>query len=687
MKRTLLIALTVMFGFAVMAQQTRVGQDFLNKNVSQSSKLMMKTDLQPTNSPAVGQSTKVVKPNLLKGTDVVSIIEIGTSANGYSYGYNGGQKNILAANTDLNTITNFHRMGGDLDPGGYSGDMGYDISTDGGMTWTNMIECYVATENAGGEYYTDAARYPSHGIYNPIGNTDPNEAYVHFFAPTLDISNSADPTGWGGYGYGRTKIGDPTDTTKNLSSSDPEIDYFQYIPDSYAMTNLGEYWVAEPSFDWTSGTAVYTNNEILVNHGAWDPATERFGREYFYLELEVMPELYGPIFTKVEFSPDGQTGYIVTLADDGQVDFPQTDMRGFYPILFRTEDAGETWTDPIAVTLSGDDGIEGVLNYLLDEELADIYVAPVPERDELVFTTGFDCDLSVDQWGNPQIAVFITLNLETNYSYYYGRIAPNGHSIGAPFLLSSTDRGEEGSWIGYNLGRAYNYTYDYDVDFPEMNRIQIARNPDGDKMFVAWADTDTTISPEFNSSPDIWARGVNLNTQQMTKDDNDLPLPANVTFGSEATFSAFFFAMANEVLDDGMGNYTLPFTYQTTGGAPDPALPVTYMYIQDFQYTDADFIVGIDENPALNTRFAEVSQSSPNPAVNTARFDVSLKEATTVSVALTNMMGQTVKTLPARTMQAGSNSVSINVNDLTPGVYFYTVEAGNETITKKMIVK
>jgi len=38
-------------------------------------------------------------------------------------------------------------------------------------------------------------------------------------------------------------------------------------------------------------------------------------------------------------------------------------------------------------------------------------------------------------------------------------------------------------------------------------------------------------------------------------------------------------------------------------------------------------------------------------------------------------------------MQAGVNTVNINVSDLNSGVYFYTVEAGNNAITKKMIVK
>ncbi len=63
-----------------------------------------------------------------------------------------------------------------------------------------------------------------------------------------------------------------------------------------------------------------------------------------------------------------------------------------------------------------------------------------------------------------------------------------------------------------------------------------------------------------------------------------------------------------------------------------PSLPVVYKYIQDFQMHDIDFPVGVEENPAVNTHLAEVSQTSPNPAVSNARFNVTLPETTDVSV-------------------------------------------------------
>jgi hypothetical protein len=677
MKKALLIVLTLVFGVAVMAQKAQV-----NPNIpSEKAIFADKADPAPANLPNVGQSQKAKAPAAFKGTDVVSIIDIGSSANAYGYGYAGGQKALVNVNNDLNMVTNFHRMGGDLDPGGYSGDLGYDVSVDGGMTFNSMVEMYVCTENAGGQYFLDAARYPNHGVYNPAGNTDPNNAILAYFAPNLDGSNSADS--WGGYSYGIHHIGsDPNvDTTKNMISSDPADGKFQYIPDGFCMVNPNaEYWVADLNQDWSSGALVWLN-EMIISHGVWDEAEGDFVLEQMIMECETTEAASRPALQKVEFAPDGQTGYIVVLSDNGELELVAD--QAYYPIIWRTDDGGETWSDPIEVALAGPDGIDAVLNYLSDEEIAELFLEPLPERDEIPFTTAFDFDLSVDGNGNPCIAVFVGVSSDP-YTILTGISPSSGYLFTSAMLLHSVDKGEPGSWFGHEMGRPVSFRGNFG-DLTEDNRIQISRTPAGDKMFVAWLDTDTTVSAE-NNAPDIWARGLDLMTNSKTVNDMGEDRPVNVTFGSEGTFSAYFFAMGNEVLDAGDGNYTIPFVYENMTPT-DPAQPVQFKYIQDFMFTDADFtLVGVEDAPAV-TEFAQVSQSSPNPAINNAKFTVTLQENMAVNVKVTNLMGQTVKVLPTQSMQAGVNTVNINVNDLTSGVYFYTVEAGTEAITKKMIVK
>ncbi|MCF8366997.1 MAG: T9SS type A sorting domain-containing protein [Bacteroidales bacterium] len=676
MKNTLLLFTALVFGFGLFAQRHAVKQEI--KSESAIFKSMAKA---PVNLLTVGKQQKVVAHPDFKNTDAVSVISIGTSANAFGYGYGGGQKNLLSYNPEVNVLTNFHRMGGVLDPGGYSGDLGYDISVDGGMTWTNMVECYVATENAGGTYFTDAGRYPNHGLYNPAGNTDPNEAYVTFFAPNLDGSN--EPDGFGGYSFGRAKVGDVLDTTKHLRASRPLEGIFQYTPDGYCVTSLGDVWVTDNNGDFRSTPVVYQGN-LIVNHGTWNEAEMEFVYEEMLFDLEIQPGLTLPAFQDVEFAPDGLTGYVLALADDGSIDISKD--QSYFPIIWRTEDGGETWSDPVSVALAGDGGIGGVQNYLSDEEITELFLEPYPARDEIPFTTSFDCDLSVDKFGNPHIAVICGVTGSTAYSIASGNSPSSGHAFTCAFLLSSMDKGEEGTWIGYELGRPVSFRGTFSTDFDEDNRIQISRDSEGSKMFVSWLDTDTTVASD-NTAPDIWTRGVDVVQHLLTVNEDGDELPVNVTFGSEATFSAYFFAQANEVISDGSGNYIIPYTYENMVPT-DPGQPVQFKYIQDFMFNDADFTgVGIDEKEKPKTPFAEVSLPIPNPARTQVRIEVTLAQPAMVKLNVLNMKGQVVLSVPEAPYRTGRNLVNIDVSDFVSGVYFYKLSSGTESVTKKLIVE
>jgi hypothetical protein len=203
-------------------------------------------------------------------------------------------------------------------------------------------------------------------------------------------------------------------------------------------------------------------------------------------------------------------------------------------------------------------------------------------------------------------------------------------------------------------------------------------------MFVAWLDTDTTVSSE-NNAPDIWCRGIDLPSNSKSTNDAAEDRPDNVTFGSEATFSAYFFAMGNEVFENEEGDCTIPFVYENMTPT-DPVQPVQFKYIQNYIEPIEEFwLLDIPENSGNHV--LEVSQPVPNPVINSATINLTLRENAFVNVQVTNLMGQTVIVLPTQIMQAGVNTVNINVANLTSGVYFYTVEAGKEAVTKKMIIK
>ena len=618
------------------------------------------------NTPVVNQNNRDV--------NFVTVISIGTSVNAYGWGYGGGQKALLAADNNINTVSAIHRMGGTLDPGGYSGDLGVDVSTDGGMTFTNMNEIYTSTIS-GGTYNTDAARYPNHGIYNPEGNNDPNNAYITYFAPTLDGSNAADS--WGGYAFGRAKINDYTDSTKNLwSTSSP---YYLYIPDAYDVNSNGVAICVDVNQDWSSGSVVYQNS-LIVSRGEWDEGIGDFVFEKSLIDFPVNAASTRPAHVSFGWAPDGMTGWIVALCDNDMVT-PLTDLHYFYPVFIKTTDGGLTWSDPIAVQLDGPNGLWGVLNYLTDQQITDLYEPPAPARDEIPYTTAFDCDIVVDAWGNPHLATVIGVGASSEYSII------SAAEYFAAFDIFSIDGGT--TWEAYKCGNGNMFRGTFGTDYTEDNRIQASRTQDGTKVFITWLDTRLEGAEE-NTAPDIFIRGIMPNVPpnpyKFTGNENGEDMPVNVTTFSEAMWQSYFGVTASITLDDGNGNYTVPMAYQQMTTPFDPALPVQFKYIQDFMFTDADFIfTGVEEKEMKN--ITSVSQNYPNPFSQNTTVNVNLDQKANLSLVVTNLLGQQVMRIDRGVVPAGAYDFQIDGSQLTNGVYFYTVNAGDDSVTRKMVIE
>ncbi len=598
MKKLLLLTMVLCLGIMSYAQNAPQVRDGLKFNQATYNNMVGVEPIQTTPVAAVVQTPNYRSPN------AVSVMDIGSSANAYGFGYGGGQKTIIYYNGDLNTLTNLHRMGGELDPGGYSGDLGYDYSTDGGQTWTNMVECYVATEPSG-QYYADAARYPQAVIYNPEGNTDPTNSWVAFFAPNLDATNGT----WGGYSYGVAKIGSASnvDTTKNLLGSTGE--YFQYIPDGMDINRVtGTVLVADLNQDWASGSVEYTG-EILLSRGVWSDEAGDIVYEKILIDAPVVNiDLQArPANIRVAYAPDGSSAWIVLLCDNGENEPVIENQKTYYPVLYKSEDDGETWSDPINVQMDGPDGLPGVLNYMTDAQWDSLFVDPDPLREEVPFTSGFDCDLVIDANGNPHIAVAVGIGDLTGEAYTIG----SGHPYFCLMDIYTADGGD--TWAAIELGRPENFRGTFG-DLTEDNRICAATNWDGTKVFFSYLDTDPEVNPEDNNSPDIWVRGFDPIANMKTADGIGEDMPTNVTFGSAAMWQSYMGTLSSFVIQDG-DSYTLPLVYEQMT-PEDPGAAVQFKYIKDFSFTDADFTISVGPTPLLADFEADNTSIEEGATVN-----------------------------------------------------------------------
>lgn len=107
-----------------------------------------------------------------------------------------------------------------------------------------------------------------------------------------------------------------------------------------------------------------------------------------------------------------------------------------------------------------------------------------------------------------------------------------------------------------------------------------------------------------------------------------------------------------------------------------------------FPAQKAQWITDVDETEQVSAVPTEytLSQNYPNPFNPSTKITFSLPQRQNVSVKVYNVIGQLVATLANKEFEAGTHVVNFNASNLSSGIYFYTMNAGDYTITKKMML-
>lgn len=230
-------------------------------------------------------------------------VAIGTAPNVYGAGF--GPKTNIWADEDLNTIAFIHRSDYSSNGDNSSGSLRFDYSTNGGSTWTSNAGP-VYNPNLSGYAYPGFARYPHIGILNETGNTNPLNASISVWAPTLAGTNAGS---WGGALMGTHKM-DNTTTNTTVDTTGGHLTLENSYVDGGAFWGLSfdhpDYDVEEytdtaiiwkGTMDWTTDSMTYTE------HKAYMPVTNEVANGKIYGD--------GKIF----FAANGTTGYVSIEAD------------------------------------------------------------------------------------------------------------------------------------------------------------------------------------------------------------------------------------------------------------------------------------------------------------------------------------------------------------------------------------
>jgi predicted extracellular nuclease len=98
------------------------------------------------------------------------------------------------------------------------------------------------------------------------------------------------------------------------------------------------------------------------------------------------------------------------------------------------------------------------------------------------------------------------------------------------------------------------------------------------------------------------------------------------------------------------------------------------------------FITGIKKQNKVQPSSYTLEQNYPNPFNPTTKINYSITKSNVVTLKIYNILGQLVRTLVNQHQAQGAYTVTFNATNLSSGVYFYMLKAGNFTSVKKMIL-
>jgi len=99
-----------------------------------------------------------------------------------------------------------------------------------------------------------------------------------------------------------------------------------------------------------------------------------------------------------------------------------------------------------------------------------------------------------------------------------------------------------------------------------------------------------------------------------------------------------------------------------------------------------DFLTSVKENPDLTPETFSLLQNYPNPFNPSTTISYTVAKDGFVTLKVYNIMGEEVAILMNNVQKAGGYDVSFDASRLSTGVYFYTLNTGSFTATKKMML-
>jgi PKD repeat protein len=326
----------------------------------------------------------------------------------------------------------------------------YDISTNGGSSWTNDLGPIINTSNA----------LPQGYIMNPANNTSITNARIVAAAPYFNGSTYVIKSG--------------IVTTSSTGRKESVVSDSAKTPNSFVERIPGEYWMVNDTNKDGRITLYKGVYSLTADSIIWSVAFKLpKSRTLFDRTLDGNVHYVNPM---VAFSPNGQIGWIAT---NGEIAGGPVDST-LYPIFWNTTNGGQTWSGPQVVRL---------------KNLSNVVASVNSSRPSATV----DNDLVVDKNGNPHF----TFVVAPSYDFY---LYDNPLGIKYPiFDITKVNN----VWKAVRVDTVSSVNGISFGTLTHGNEIQLSRTKDGSKIFYSWTDTNNPMWGS-NDLPNLFIKGYDI---------------------------------------------------------------------------------------------------------------------------------------------------------------------------------
>jgi len=583
-----------------------------------------------------------------------------------------GLQNQVDYSPDLNMVTFIHRQNTNLTPLGGSGTIRFDYSDNTGETWIidqGPISIDLAAADGAlpintvvGEEVVSGFRNPNGAIYNPVGNTDPANAYY--------VSASAAALQDGSFGhigvvcFTATNLGDfSTPSEQYLQAVSPEDysgDYFIYglTQGGDAMYGVSALFFETGNFDNFSKLAIWKGT-FNSSQNDFDWSATVIEPDFSDYAAEEGQALFTSDNRSITFSPDGSVGYMVVLGS--LVEYEEKLSR---PIVYKTTDGGENWDLQPELDIVNT-AVADLVEYT---EFSNVIRRPVV----------WSMDVVVDI--NGTLHVFSEMNRGTPVDGEAFTWVDDETDISNTFFIDFS-LNTNGNWSSRYIGETINYGEgvfpgNWESFYTVEHMLQTSRNVDGSKLFFSWL-ASPLANDGFNNEPDILARGLDvvnnaITDEKILTEDSDIETLVNIASLAPTCItngSDFDYELPFVTIED----FVLGFNEETN-----------FIFIKGIGFNDDEFIpLGINEYPLSQIEM----KVWPNPANKSLTISYNLKKAVVVSFTVYNSLGKSVMGPSTINQSAGLYQNTLDISRLKEGIYIGKLLVGDKTYSQKIVVQ